>query len=435
MPPEAQQTAATSAASEPAGVGAPHAGHHCQAATEAEGGDSSKVSSQCALAPAPHSSATDGGTAAGDSASATQGAAADATEGADLSADSVIEGSESASPVPAVTCVRPEPMLSESALEEAAGADLEETVDHALAQLVDELFAAAVAEFLALSGGVSQPADPAMAASEPLPANVHDAFSDPTHAAVYSADGQHAQHQAADVLITQAQPAEAHSAETVKAEAADAEARTLAGDTAQAHSAVACRTEVHGPDTDMAAACTAHVRVAAIQLTEPDDGAVAADSTEALLTTLPGASSSDNAFAVTVQAVTTAAPKDAALSDTAETQAPAGQLADSQPTESLPLELTQSLDVTHSAAESAEDSIHNGEGQPQAALSLSRLQLELQFMHEREAVREREVEQMRQQVTEVEHACKVAVEREVGHREEQNARLQRGKQVCYGPQG
>ncbi|DBA85900.1 TPA: hypothetical protein ACH3X1_005445 [Trebouxia sp. C0004] len=56
-------------------------------------------------------------------------------------------------------------------------------------------------------------------------------------------------------------------------------------------------------------------------------------------------------------------------------------------------------------------------------------------MHEREAVREREVEQMRQQVTKVEDACKVAVEREVGYRQEQITRLPRGKQACYGAPG
>ncbi len=64
MAPEIRQTAATSATGEPAGVGASHAGHDCQTATEAAGGDSSKVSSQCALVPAAHASATDRATAA-----------------------------------------------------------------------------------------------------------------------------------------------------------------------------------------------------------------------------------------------------------------------------------------------------------------------------------------------------------------------------------
>ncbi len=539
LPPEIQQTAALSAASEPAGVGASHAGNHCQTAPEAASGDSSQVSSECALVPAAHASATDRATAADDSASAIQEAAADATEGADLSADSVIEGSESASPVPAVTWEGCEPMLSDSALEEAAGADLEETIDQALAQLIDELITAAVAEFLALSDGASQPADPAMAASEAAPANVHDSFSAPLHAtaessgisptavvtmaagsgsvcqsdgaihgssassmqllphsdlnvspptaegcstavaysadahsaeaqnaegqaaqghsshalctdaaqdadahahsaAAYSADAQgadvqDAQDEGADAHMTQAQPAEPDSAETDKAEGADdAEAPNLSGDTAEAGST----------DADMAAACTAHVRVAAVQLVEPDDSGVAADITPASSAPLPGTSSTDSAFAATAQAVTTAAPEDAASSDTqpsdtqpSETQPPARQLADCQPTESAPLELTQSPEVTRSVAESAENSAHSAEGQPQAALSLSRLQLQLQFMHEREAVREREVEQMRQRVTEVEDSCKVAVEREVGYRPDQNARLQSGKQVRYGPHG
>ena len=128
-------------------------------------------------------------------------------------------------------------------------------------------------------------------------------------------------------------------------------------------------------------------------------------------------------------------PEDAASSDTAETQPPARQFAPSQPTESAPLELTQSPEMTHSAAEAAESSVHSAEGQPQAALSLSRLQLQFQFLHEREAVREREVELMRQRVTEAEDACKVAVDREVGYRQDQNARLQSGKQVRYGPKG
>ena len=441
-------------------------------------------------------------------------------------------------------------MLSNSALQEAAGADLEEKVDCALAQLIDELITAAVAEFLALSDGASQPADPAMAASEAAPANVHDSSSGPTHgtvesadisptavvavaagtgsvcqsdgaihgssassmphsdlnvspptaeggntvaahsadahsvhdhsaeaqnaegqaaqghsadalstdaaqdadahahsAAVYSADGQYAQHQAADgqhaqhqaagAHIAQAQPAEADSAEAIKAEAGDAETHSLAGDTAQAHTAEACSTEA-----DTAAACTAQVRVGAVQLVEPDDSAVAADITPAFSAPLPGTSSTDSAFAATAQAVTTAAPGDAAPSDTqpsdtqpSETQPQARQLADSQPTESAPLELTHSPEVTHSAAEAAESSNCSAERQPQAALSLSKLQLQLQFMHEREGVREREVEQMNQRVTEVEDACKVAVAREVGYRKDQNARLQSGKQVRYGPHG
>ena len=576
-PPDIQQTAATSASSEPAGVGASHAGHDCQAVSEAAGGDSSKVSSECALAAAAH-------TAAHDSASATHEAAADATEGADPSADSVIEGSESAPPAPAVTWEGSEPMLSDSALEEAAGAELEETVDRALAQLIDELITAAVAEFLALSDGASQPADPTMAAIEVAPANVHDSFSDPTHgsaesagispaavvavaagehgtvessgispaavvavaagtgsvcqsdgaihgssaptlhllphsdftvspptaegcntvsaynadaysaeaqnaegqaahshsadarspdahspdaaqdadahahsAAVYSADGQHAQHQAADgqhaqhqaadgqhaqhqaagAHIAQAQPAEADSAEAIKAEAGDAETHSLAGDTAQAHTAEACSKKA-----DTAAACTFQVSVAAVQLVEPDDSAVAADITPAFSAPLPGTSSTDSTFAATAQAVTTAAPEDAAPSDTqpsdtqpSETQPQVRQLADSQPTESAPLELTHSPEVTHSAAESAENSVRSAERQPQAALILSRLQLQLHFMHEREGVREREMEQMRQRVTEVEDACKVAVAREVGYRKDQNARLQSGKQVRYGPHG
>ena len=466
-------------------------------------------------------------------------AAAEASEGADLSADLVIQGSESAPPAPAVTWEGSEPMLSDSAVEEAAGADLEETVDRALAQLMDELITAAVAEFLALSVGASQPADPAMVVPEAAPANVHDSFSEPMHAtaessgisptavvamaagsgsvcqsdgaihgssassmqllpqsdlnvrppsgegcssavaysadphsaeaqnaegqaaqghsshalctdaaqdadahahsaAAYSADAQgadvqHAQHQGAGALMTQAQPAEPDSAETDKAEGADdAEAPNLSGDTAEAGST----------DADMAAACTAHVRVAAVQLVEPDDSGVAADITPASLAPLPGTSSTDSAFAATAQAVTTAAPEDAASSDTqpsdtqpSETQPPARQLADCQPLESAPLELTQSPEVNRSVAESAENSANSAEGQPQAALSLSRLQLQLQFMHEREAVREREVEQMRQRVTEVEDSCKVAVEREVGYRQDQNARLQSGKQVRYGPHG
>ncbi|KAL0031046.1 hypothetical protein WJX77_001202 [Trebouxia sp. C0004] len=101
-------------ASEPA-----HAGHDCQAAAEAAGGDSSKVSSQGALAPAAHALATNRATAADGSASATQGAAADATE----RKDSVIKDNESAPPVPAVTWERSEPVLSDSALQEAAGSE------------------------------------------------------------------------------------------------------------------------------------------------------------------------------------------------------------------------------------------------------------------------------------------------------------------------
>lgn len=483
---ETRQTAVTSAASAPAGVPrVSSAGQDYQAGAKAAGGDGSQVPSQCALALAAQALATDEATAAHDSAIATQEAAAEATECTELSASLVIEGSESAPLMPAVMCKMPESMLLDSALQAAAGADLEETVDHEVAQTVDELITAAVADFFALDNGASQPADPAMASSGAVPANMHDSFSAPTQgaagsagispaavvsvalaagtgsvcrsdraihgssatsmrllphsdltvsqvtaegydtvaahsaeaqnakgqapqghgadahstdaaqdtdahahsAAVHNADGQHAQHQAANAHITQAQPAEAHIAE-----AADAEAHSWAGDTAQAYSA-----EGHIADADMPAACTAQVTFAAVQLTE--------------------------------QAVTTAAPDDATACDTAETQPQARQLADSQPSESAPLELTQSPEVTHSAAESAENSLHN------AALSLSRLRLHMQFMHEREAVREREVEQMRQQVTEMEDACKVAVEREVGYRKDQIARLQCGKQVCYGSQG
>ena len=468
-----------------------------------------------------------------DAASATQAATADATEGADLSGDSVGKGSGSASPVPAVTWEGTEPMLSDSAPEEAACADLEETVDHALAQLIDELMTAAVAEFLALSGGASQPADPTIvAASEAAPANKRDPcsgtavssgsspaavvavaagtgsacpsggaihgsivssmgllphsdliVSPPTAEgcnteAAHSAEAQHAKDQAAhnhsadaqstdaaqhadahahsdavnsadaqgavgqdaqdagaSTHTTQALPADAHSTEAVKAETADAEAHSLAGDTAQSHSAEAYSTESQGPDADMAVVCTADIRVGAVQLVKPDDSAVAADITPALSPSMPGASNTDNAAAATAQAVTTAVPEDAATSDTAETQPPSRQLPPSQPTESAPLELTQSPELTHSAAESAENSSHRAEGQPEAAVSLTRLHLQLLFMHEREAVTEREVEQMRQRVTEVEDACKVAVEREVGYRQNQNARLQSGKQVRYGPKG
>ena len=572
MAPGIRQAASMSAAGEPAGAGASRAGHDCQVATEAAAGDSAKVPSQCALAAAARASATDRANAAADSASAdaTQEAAADATEGADLSADSVMEDRESASPVPAVTWERSEPMLSDSALEEAAGADLEETADPELAQIVDELIAATVAQLCALDDGASsRPADPALAVLDAAPANVHDSFTDPTHGAAESsgispaplvavaagtgfvcrpdgaihgssatsirplppsdltvsplsaegcytvaaysaeahsaeaqnakgqaaqghsadahstdaaqnadaqdadahsaeaytaggqgahaqtaqhqraharsteaqsaaahkadaqtADAQDAEDQGADAHNTQTQPAEATSAEAIKAEAADAEAHSLADETAQAYSA-----EAYSADTDTAAACTAQVRFAAVQLLEPDDSAVAADITAALSASLPVASSTDNSVAATVQAVTIAAPEDAAPSDTAETQPQARQLADLQPTESGPIELSQTPEVTHSAAESAENSLHSDVGQPQTALSLRRPQLQLQFMHEREAIREREMEQMRQHVTEVEDACKVAVEREVGFRQDQIARLQGGKQDCYGPPG
>ena len=101
---ESRQTAAKPAAIEPAGV---DAGHDCQTASEAASGDSSQVSSECALASAAHASATDRATAADESAGATQEAAAEATQDADLSAESVIEGSESASLLPAVTCMSP----------------------------------------------------------------------------------------------------------------------------------------------------------------------------------------------------------------------------------------------------------------------------------------------------------------------------------------
>ena len=314
-------------------------------------------------------------------------------------------------------------MLSDSACEEAAGADLEETVDHALDQLVNELYTAAVAEFLALGDGASQPADPAMVVPEAASANVHDSFNEPTHgtaesadisptavvavaagtgsvcpsdgaihgssassmpllpfsdlivspptaegcntavvhsaeaqnaeaqnaegqaahghrshphstdaaqdagahthsAAAYSvnaqdADGQDAWGEGADAHIAQAQPVEAHSTEAIKAEAADAETHSLAGDTAQAHSAEADSTEVQGPDADMAGVCTVQVTVAAAQLVEPDDNAVAADVTPALSPVMHGASSSHNSVGATQQAVTTAAPEDSAPSKSA----------------------------------------------------------------------------------------------------------------------
>ncbi|KAL0022977.1 hypothetical protein WJX79_000787 [Trebouxia sp. C0005] len=168
----------------------------------------------------------------------------------------------------------------------AAGADLEETVDHEVAQTVDELITAAVADFFALDNGASQPADPAMASSGAVPANMHDSFSAPTQGAAGSAGIS----PAAVVSVA------------------------LAAGTGSV-----CRSDraIHG-------------------------------SSATSMRLLP-----------------------------------------------------------HS---------------------------DLTFMHEREAVREREVEQMRQQVTEMEDACKVAVEREVGYRKDQIARLQCGKQVCYGSQ-